>query len=222
VFDYQFQWGVLARYQEALWSALATSLGLALISMVFGSIGGLALAYAAVSHNRWIRLVAKTVIDTTRNTPLLLLVFIVFFALPQAGTLFLDRYQSFVLALSIVASGYLAENFRASLATLPKTYLDGARAVGLRAHQRQLYVVLPIVVRQALPSMTNSYISIFKDTSVASIVAIHELTFVAREINTNTFRIFEAWLAVGAVYIFTCAVLAGTFAYVERRFPKVA
>jgi polar amino acid transport system permease protein len=222
VLDYHFQWSVIWRYEGALRDALATSLALAAASVAIGAAVGLLLAYACLLPNRALRTAARGYVDVVRNTPLLLLVFFLYLALPQLGVRLLDRNQSFVLALSLVASGYLAENFRAAIAAVPRAAIEGAKAIGLRSHQRQLYVVLPIALRYALPSLTNTAISVFKDTSVASVIAVHELTFVAREISTNYFRVFEAWASVCVVYLTVCGVLALGSRMVERRMPRLS
>src|SRR5262245_27832863 len=130
--DYHFQWGVLGRYQGALAGAVLVSLSLWLAAAAIGTGAGLALAYAASAKPRGLQRAARLCIDIARNTPLLLLVFFVFLALPQLGIRFLDRDSSFVLALSLIASGYLAENLRANLAAMPLSYFDGAKAIGLR------------------------------------------------------------------------------------------
>jgi polar amino acid transport system permease protein len=222
VLDYHFDWSIVWRYRAALAAAFVTSAGLAVAAMAIGTVAGLGLAYAAHSPRRGLRAAARLPIDLLRNTPLLLLVFFLFLAAPQIGFRLLDRNQSFVLALSLVAAAHLAENFRAGIASIPQGYLDGARAIGLRNYQRQLHVVLPIALRYALPAMTNSYIAIFKDTSVASVIAVPELTYVAREIGTDYFRVFEAWASVTLIYLVACGAMALLARFLETRLPPAS
>ena len=219
---YHFQWDVIWQYRAALGSALAKSLLLGAASIAVGTVCGLALAYAANAPWRTLCRACRLYIDAARNTPLLLLVFFLYLGLPQLGVRGIGRDLSFVMALSLVASAYLAETFRAALSSIPAAQLDAAKAIGLRAHQRQLYVVLPIALRYALPAVANIYIAVVKDTSVASVIAIQELTFVAREISTNYFRIVEAWAAVSLVYLALCGTMAMLARLVETRLPRLS
>jgi polar amino acid transport system permease protein len=217
----QLNWGVVWQYRDALAQALLLSTELAAAALAIGGAIGLALAYMAVSPRRAWRVLAAAYAYLVRNTPLLLLVFVLYLVLPEYG-IRMDAGTSFVAALSIVSGGYVGENLRAAFASLPKAYVDGAKAIGLTAWQRQVYVVLPIALRYALPALTNSAVAIFKDTSLASIIAVQELTFTAREISTNYFRVFEAWAAVAGIYLAVSTVMALVARGFERRMPRVA
>jgi His/Glu/Gln/Arg/opine family amino acid ABC transporter permease subunit len=215
--DYDFHFEVIWRYRELLAGALLRTLTLGSSAMVIGGMLGLILAYLSTSKRRLLRSLSIVYVDAVRNTPLLLLVFMAFLVLPQLGFRALDANQTFVAALSVVASGYVCENLRAAFASMPKAYVEAAMAIGLRAPQRQIYVVLPIALRYALPSLTNSAVAVLKDTSLASIIAVRELTFAAREISINDFRVFEAWIAVGALYLAATALIAAAARLLERR-----
>ena len=148
------------------------------------------------------RLVAAYV-TAIRNIPLLVLVLFVYFALPRIG-IRLGKIESFIASLAIYAGAYLTEVFRASLAGVPAGVIDAGRAIGLTRTNLNLHVILPIMVRNALPALGTTFISLFKDTSIAATIAVQELTFVARKINVETFRVAEAWLAASALYVMTC------------------
>lgn len=218
---YQFDWSVILHYREALIEALGIAVRMAASALAVGLCLGLAVAYLAQAGWSVARLSATGYVAIARNTPLLLLVFIAYLVLPQYG-IRLDATTTFIAALSIVASGYIAENFRAAFATIPIGYRDGARAIGLTALQREIHVVLPVAFRYALPALTNSTVAVFKDTSIASIIAIHELTYVAREITTNTFLVFEAWSCIALVYLATSTLLALAARAFERRLPRLS
>jgi polar amino acid transport system permease protein len=219
---YQFQWDVVWRYRDAFAHALALSAGLAAAALVIGALAGLAIAYGALAKSRPIRLLAIGYVELVRNTPLLLLVFFLYLVLPELGFRLLGKLESFVLALSVVSSAYLAENFRASLGSFPAGYREAAKALALTPIKTELLIVLPIALRYSLPAVTNSLIAIFKDTSLASVVAIPELTFVAREVETNYFRVIEAWTTVCGIYMVVCGALALQSRWLERRLPKLS
>lgn len=219
---YRFDWTVVWQYRQALAQALALSLELAAASLLIGLVLGLGFAWLSQSRRRSLRGLAHAYVATARSTPLLLLVFLVYLVLPQYGLRGLTANQTFVAALSVTAGGYLCENFRSAFASMPRAYLDSARAIGLTAWQRQVHVVLPIALRYALPSLTNSAVSVFKDTSIASMISVRELTFTAREISTNFFRVFEAWFVVAGLYLAVSTLMALLARRLERRMPRLS
>jgi polar amino acid transport system permease protein len=121
------------------------------------------------------------------------------------------------VALAIYAGGYLAEIFRAGIQAVGRRYLDAGRSLGLDRWEVARYVTMPIMFRTVLPSLSNTFISLFKDTSLAAAIAVPELTYAARELSTNTFRVIEAWTTAGALYIASCFLIAGVLRFFERR-----
>uniref|UniRef100_UPI0038D1C2D5 amino acid ABC transporter permease n=1 Tax=Humitalea rosea TaxID=990373 RepID=UPI0038D1C2D5 len=219
--DYHFDWTVITRNADKFVAALGLGLGLAVVSLAIGCVIGLAAAYARVSGNKWLSTPVWAYVEVIRCTPLLLLIFFVYFGLPEFGIYVLDKTQSFILTLSLYAGAYMSEVFRAGLASIPKQYVEAAKAIGLRPWQRQRWVVLPVMFRITLPSVGNNLISLFKDTSLAAAIAIPELTFTARQINANTFRVMEVWLAASGMYLATAYLMAMGLRLLERRYASI-
>jgi polar amino acid transport system permease protein len=217
--SYSFHFGVIWDNLDRLLAGLALGLGLAFVSIAIGAVLGLGFAFAGAAR---IRLVSKLVaiyVTVIRNTPILVIVLIVYFALPQFG-LRLGKIESFVFSLTVYATAYLTEVFRAGLASLPTGVIDAARAIGLRGTHIALLVVFPIVLRNSLPALGSTFVSLFKDTSIAAAIAVPELTFETRKINVETFRVIEAWLTATVLYVATCSMIAAGLRRLERRFPK--
>lgn len=219
--DYNFDWTVIGRNWDRFQAALLLGLGLAVVSLLVGSVIGLLAAYARISGRWWLSAPVRAYVELIRCTPLLLLIFFVYFGLPEFGIYFLDKTQSFILTLSLYAGAYMSEVFRAGLVSIPKQYVEAAKAIGLRPWQRQRWVVLPVMFRITLPAISNNLISLFKDTSLAAAIAIPELTFTARQINANTFRVMEVWLTASAMYLATAWLLATLLRQVERRYASI-
>jgi polar amino acid transport system permease protein len=221
VLAYNFNWDVIWRNWDKIIEGLVLGLSLAVVSLLIGCAIGLVAAYGRTSRLRWLGWLVWIYVEIIRNTPLLLLIFFVYFGLPELGIRNLDKYQSFVLALSLYAGAYMCEVFRAGLASIPTQYREAATAIGLRPWQRQRWVVLPVMIRITLPSISNNLISLFKDTSLAAAIAVPELTFTARQINANTFRVMEAWLTASALYLATSYLIAIVLRRVERRYAVI-
>ncbi|WP_116134132.1 amino acid ABC transporter permease [Tropicimonas sp. IMCC34043] len=215
---YDLNFAVVWRNFDKMWGGLLLSLELAVISIAIGVLIGLVLALAHVSGGRWLRGVIAAYVETIRNVPLILLVYLVFYGLPQAVDIRYDAATSFVVTLSVYSGAYLVEVFRAGLEAIPKGQIDAGKALGLTPWQRFTSVRLPAMIRIILPALSNTFISLFKDTSVASVIAVPELTWGAQWINLNTFRIVEAYLIATAMYLVTGYLLLFLLRLLERRF----
>jgi polar amino acid transport system permease protein len=215
---YTLNFNLIWRHFDKLWGGLLLSLELAVLSIAIGVVIGLVLAVAYGAGGRMVRLLIGAYVEFIRNVPLILLVYLVFYGLPTAIDLAYDAGTSFVATLSLYAGAYLVEVFRSGLAAVPAGLVDAGKAIGLTPWQRLVHVRLPTMLRITLPALSNTFVSLFKDTSVASVIAVPELTYGAQWINTNTFRIVEVYLVVTAMYLVTgYAILIGLRA-VERRF----
>src|SRR6185503_4551726 len=105
------------------------------------------------------------------------------------------------------AGAYLVEVFRAGLDAVPRGLIDAGKAIGLTPYRRLIDVRLPTMLRMTLPALSNTFVSLFKDTSVASVITVPELTYGAQWINFNTFRIVEVYLVVAPMYVVTGYVM---------------
>lgn len=214
---YFFNFPLVFKYLPDFLKGLGLGLWLAMISLFIGMFIGLVIAFMAISKNKVIAAFARVYVTVLRNIPLLVLTFLSYFGLPDWGLL-LSKHASFVLALSLYAGAYLTEVFRAGLQAIHKGIPEAGAAIGLRNMQVMRYIQLPIMVKNVLPSLSNNFISLFKDTSLASSIAVVELTYLARKVNTITFRVIEVWLIVGVMYMITCYIIAFLLRLVERRF----
>lgn len=213
---YTLNFAVVWRNFDILLHGLMLSLGLAVVSILIGAAIGLLLAFALVSKSRIAGGSARLYVTVLRNLPILVLVLFAYFALPQLGVR-LDKMSSFVLVLSLYSGAYLAEVFRAGLLAIPKGLTEAGLAIGLTGMQIRGSIIAPLMLRNVLPSLSSTVISLFKDTSLAAAIAVPELTFAARKINVESFRVIETWAVTSALYVTTCFVIAALLRLVERR-----
>jgi len=216
--EYHLNFNFVWKYADKLWWGLALSVQLAFISILIGCVIGLALALAHSGGNRWTRGAVAAYVEFVRNVPLLLLIYLVFYGIPSAGGFAYDATTSFVATLAIYSGAYLVEVFRAGLDAVPRGVIDAGKAIGLTPWQRFVELRLPIMLRVVLPSLSNAFISLFKDTSLASVIAVPELTYGANWIKTNTFRQVEVWLVVWPIYLVTGWAILAALRQLERRF----
>jgi His/Glu/Gln/Arg/opine family amino acid ABC transporter permease subunit len=215
---YQFNWRPVFDNFDLLLKGLALGIGIALLSLAIGCIIGLATAFCRVQGARPLRMLAAGYVELVRNIPLLLIIYFVYFGLPLLGVSLFDNVWSFILALSVYAGAYLTEVFRAGIEAVGKGQIEAARAIGLTRLQVARHVTVPLMFRISLPALGNTFISLFKDTSVASAIAVPELTYGAIRINVNTWRVIEVYLVVGLMYLAACYAIAALLRQAERRY----
>jgi polar amino acid transport system permease protein len=213
---YTLNFAAVWRDFDLLLQGLGLSLLLAAASIVAGAALGLLVAFMLQSKQALLRRTAGVYVTAIRNTPLLVLILFAYFALPQIG-LRLGKIESFILTLMIYSGAYLAEIFRSGLIAIPRGMREAGLAIGLTEFQTRISVIIPIMIRNVLPSLGSTLISLFKDTSLAAAIAVPELTFYARKINNETFRVVETWIVVSLLYVVTCSVLAAILRVVEGR-----
>jgi polar amino acid transport system permease protein len=217
---YTLNFAAVWRSFDQLLAGLLLSLELAVMALVIGGAIGLAVAFCLTSKSAWIRHPAGLYVTIVRNLPILVLILFAYFALPQLGVR-LGKVESFVATLAIYSGAYLAEVFRAGLLSIPPGLKEAGLAIGLTQNQIRTSIVMPLMIRNVLPSLSSTMISLFKDTSLAAAIAIPELTFEARKINIESFRVVETWLVTSGLYVFTCTLLAAFLRVIERRLAIV-
>jgi polar amino acid transport system permease protein len=220
-------WDVIWRYRDEFLWGLALGLKLAVIGLAIGCVIGLLIAFARTSRHPWLSRLAGAYVEFIRNIPLLLILFFLYFGLPMwaysamprdfADILVMDGDTTAIVGLAIYGGAYLAEVFRAGILSVSRSFVEAGRSLGLSGAQITRYVTLPIMFRTVLPSLSNTFISLFKDTSLAMAIAVPELTFVTRKIVTDTFQYIQAWTTAGALYLVTTYAIAALLRFFERR-----
>ena len=214
---YHFSFVLVWRHFDKLAGGLLVSLELTVLASIVGTVLGLAMAVAHVSGGRAVRGAIALYVECVRNIPLLLLVYLVFYGVPSVVNLQYNATTSFIVTLSLYYAAYLVEVFRAGLLAVSSGLLDAGKAIGLTAWQRLLHVRLSVMFRIVLPSLSNTFVSLFKDTSIASVLAVPELTYGAQWINNNTFRVIEVYMIVTPMYVVTGYIILFLLRRVERR-----
>lgn len=217
--EYKLNFGAVIRGFDGLVSGLLLGLEMGLAGLLIGSAIGILAALAAVYGGRSARAAVALYVGLIRNVPILVLALFAFFALPGIGIRF-NNVVTFAAVLAIYAGAYLAESFRAAILVIPRGITEAAQSIGLTRTGAAIWVILPIALRNALPSVGNNFISLFKDTSIAAVIAVPELTFQARKINNESFRVIEVWIVASLMYVATCAIIAAGLRRLEALFPK--
>ncbi len=196
---------------------LGLSVTLKLTALSFaGAVGcGLAAALLGMSASPAGRMLSRCYMEALRNTPLLIQLLFLYFALsPVLG---LDALATAVLGLSLFEGSYVSEILRAGVQSIGHGQWDAAHSLGMTRGQAYRLVILPQALRNVLPPLASQSVSLVKDSSLASVIAIGELTLRGGEIVSETFLSFEIWFTVAALYWLVATALSGLAAGLERR-----
>lgn len=210
---------LVGRALPLLLRGLVVTVGLGTAAFVIGCGLGLAVALARFSGGRLLRFAAGLYVSVFRGTPLLVQILLIYFALPQLGVR-LEPIPSALLALSLNAAAYLGENFRSGLVAVDKGQWEAAHSLGMAYPRILRRIILPQAFRVALPPTGSRFIALMKDTSLASVVTVVELTRVAEDVGSATFRYMEMFVIVGAVYWIVNTLLQLAQEGLERRMQR--
>jgi len=162
--------------------------------------------------------IATAYVELFRNLPLILLVYWAFYVLPIATDLGLSPFATGLAALALNVTAYNAETFRAGIGSIRRGQLEAAMALGMTRAQAVRRIVLPQAVRRILPVLASTWVSLFKDTSLVSVIAVTELAYVAMQIRARTFRVLEMLTAMAAIYWLLGYPQAKLADWIQRRY----
>lgn len=218
--DSSSSWQLL---KDSLWPLLEGmvmgTIPLTAISFILGLAIALIVALARISTVTIFRLTAAAFISIIRGTPLLLQLFIIFYGLPSFGIVF-DPWPSAIIAFSLNVGGYAAETLRAAILSIPKGQWEASSTVGLTRVQTLRSVILPQAARVAVPPLSNTLISLVKDTSLASAVLVTEIIRKAQELAAPTFQFFLLYGLAAVYYWIVSQSLTFAQGRLERRLNR--
>jgi His/Glu/Gln/Arg/opine family amino acid ABC transporter permease subunit len=212
-------WSIIVMALPILAVGLLATLKVCLAAIAIGIVLGFVLGFGALSRFRAVRIAVLAYVDFVRGTPLLVQIFLVYFALPVIGINF-NEYWAGVIALSLNAGGFICEIVRASMQSVDRGQTEAAQSIGMRNGQIVLHVLFPQAWRRILPPLTNELISLIKGSALLSAISVYELTHAGQEIIATYFSPFEIFLLIALYYYALISALAWLSRYLERRLPQ--
>jgi len=210
-----YEWRTAFGYWHDLVHAASTTIQVTLLAFALAVVLGLGAAIARLSRFWPARFVAGIYVEVIRNTPVLIQVFVAYFAAPSLG-LHLTAFQAGVAALGVNVGAYLAEVFRAGLRSIPEAQREAARVLALKKPSIFLHVVLPQAIRNVYPAIVNQFIQILLGTSLLSTIALPEITGTAMEINSQTLLSVPIFTMVLITYLVLSNIASLLFGLVGR------
>ena len=212
-------WSVIKLAVPILGVGLLATLKVCFAAIFFGMLLGVVLGFGALSRLRAVRFAVLAYVDFVRGTPLLVQIFLVYFALPVIGVNF-DEYWAGVTALSLNAAGFICEIMRSGMQSIDRGQIEAAQSIGMRNRQVVLHVLFQQAWRRIVPPLTNELISLVKGSAMLSAISVYELTHAGQEIIATYFAPFEIFLMIALYYYALISLLAWLSRYLERRLPQ--
>jgi polar amino acid transport system permease protein len=208
---YSFQFRDVFAAWEFMLEGLVLTLELSLVTMAVGLVIGLAGAAARVYGATWLKRTVAVYVETIRNTPLIVQLFLIFFGLPSAGLKF-DAGTAAMIALSINLGAYSIEIIRAGLEAIPRSQIEAGQSLGLTPVQIYRYVIIFPALKMMFPALSSQFVLLMLATSVVSQISAQDLFHMASIIQSRTFRDFEVYIVVAAAYLVLALLFRLAFA----------
>ena len=211
-------WSVVWQHRDALVAATGTTILLTVATMAIAVPGGIVVAVLRLYAVAPVRALATGYVELFRNLPLILVVYWAFYVLPILTGVGLSPLATGLAALALNVTAYNAETFRAGINSIRKGQVEAAMALGMSRAQALRRVVLPQALRRITPVLASTWVSLFKDTSLVSVIAVTELAYVAMQVRAQTFRVLETLTAMAVIYWLLGYPQAKLVDWIQRRY----
>ena len=213
-----FDWSVVWDHRVALAYGTVTTILLTIATMAIAVPCGMAFAALRLYGAAPVRAFATAYVELFRNLPLILVVFWAFYVLPILTGLGLSPLATGLAALALNVTAYNAETFRAGINSIRRGQSEAALALGMSRVQALRRVIVPQSVRRITPVLASTWVSLFKDTSLVSVIAVSELAYSAMQVRAQTFRVLEMLTAMAAIYWLLGYPQAKLVDWIQRRY----
>lgn len=186
-------------------------------SVAIGFFIGLFVGIARISQFKILQIMAAVYADCIRGTPLLVQIFLIYFALPMAIGQRVEPFIAAVAACGINSGAYVSEIFRAGIQAIDVGQMEAGRSLGLTWWQTMRFIILPQAFKNILPPLGNEFIAMLKDSSLVSVIGFEELTRLGQLIIAQTYGSFEIWMTVAVLYLIMTMAISRIVAFLEKR-----
>ena len=204
---------IIKEYFPLIIEGLGMTLLLSLLTVVLGAVVGFLVCLMTMSKNKIVKFIGTAYVEVIRGVPLLLQLFVIYLAMPNS----VSKFVSATIALVINNGAYVAEIIRAGIQAVDKGQTEAARSLGLNRMQTMIKVVLPQAIKNILPAIGNEYVTVIKETSLASSFYLGELMTVQHKIGTATYLYLDAYIVVAIFYFISTFTLSKLIKMLERR-----
>lgn len=212
----ELDFSFLSKYYTFFIDGSKFTIFLAFFTVIFGVILGVLLALMKLSKNKIFNIISSAYIEFIRGTPALVQLYLVFYGLPHIGVNLPDIFAG-IIALSVNSSAYVAEIIRAGIQAVDNGQIEASRSLGMTQSMSMRLIIIPQAIKNILPALGNEFIVVIKESSLVSIIGIHELMYNADTVRGNTFQPFEPLIVAAIIYFVMTFLLSKIMNSFERR-----
>lgn len=212
-----FDFALVIESLPILLEGAVITIQITLLSVGFGMLFGLLAGVARISGIKFFVILSKIYIDFFRGTPLLIQIFMIYFALPSLLNHRIDPFIAAIVACSLNSGAYIAEIFRSGIQSIDYGQMEAGRSLGFNWFQTMYHIILPQAFRRIVPLLGNEFIVMLKDSSLVSVIGFEELTRRGQLIVSRTYASFEIWLTVALLYLCMTFMISRLTTFIERR-----
>lgn len=213
-----FNWSLIVDNLPLLLQGALVTVKITAFSVAAGFIIGMLASIANLSSFKPLRWLVRIYVDVVRGTPMLVQIFLIYFALPQIIGQRIDPFIAAVTACSLNSGAYMSEIFRAGIQSINKGQMEAGLSLGLSWAQTMRYIVMPQALKAIIPPLGNEFIAMLKDSSLVSVIGFEELMRRGQLIIAKTYASAEIWTAVAIIYLVMTQVISYFIAYLERKY----
>ena len=214
----QFNFDLVVNSFPLLLVGSGVTIKITALSVALGVVIGLFVGIARISRIKILRVLAAIYVDFFRGTPLLVQIFLVYFALPVITGQRVDPFVAAIGSCGINSGAYVAEIFRAGIQSIDKGQMEAGRSLGMTWVQTMRYIIVPQAFERVIPPLGNEFIALLKDSSLVSVIGFEELTRRGQLIIAKTYGSLEIWISVAVIYLAMTLTISRFVAYLERRY----
>ena len=213
-----FNWDLVMNSFPLLLTGAVVTVQITALSVALGVIIGLFVGVARICHVAPLRILAAIYVDFLRGTPLLVQIFLIYFALPVITGQRVDPFFAAIASCGINSGAYVAEIFRAGIQSIDAGQMEAGRSLGMTWMQTMRYIIVPQAFKRVIPPLGNEFIALLKDSSLVSVIGFEELTRRGQLIIARTYGSLEIWISVAIIYLAMTLTISRFVAYLERRY----
>ena len=215
-----FNYELIVDYAPLLLKGTLLTIGLSILSILFGTILGLFIALGKMMRNKWLAFPFVAYIAFFRGTPLFVQLLLIHFGVIPLFTGETNAIAAAIATLSLNSAAYIAEIFRGGIQSIEKGQMEGARSLGMSHVQAMRYVILPQALKRSIPPLGNEFIILVKESSLAAIITAPEIMYYSRNMSSAHFAVWEPYLTAALIYLVITLTLSYLLHRVERRLDK--
>lgn len=208
---------LLVKYKYYYLTGIKITLLLSLLSLLVGSVLGSLISLARLSKIKILRLLSTIYIELVRGTPMMVQIALVYFGSYVIMGVNMDGFYAALIAVSLNSAAYVAEIIRSGIQSIDKGQTEASRSLGISEKQTMRYIILPQAIKNILPALGNEFITLIKETAVASTIGVADLMYASKIVQSNSFQPFNPLIIVAVIYFIFTFTLSQLLVLLERR-----